>query len=254
MTKLLLKKSILNLRMLIVVVTSFLILLTSLFINGYIDFSNGIYGGGDLLNVYTVPFAMSSFVIFAGLFPGIPYAFSYLEERNSGYLRFIQLRMPRKKYARQKIFFTGLSGGISMLLPAIFIFIVIDLLSVDETPDNKTAIFETLVWGPWMYVAGGRLVLFFKAILMFLFGVMWSELALLISHIFRNKYVAFVMPFLIFELTWILFPIPELNPVLLIRGDFELGTPLIFMYAVYLVYIALLVIANWIMFRRRGRK
>lgn len=256
MTAMLLKKSILNIRMLLSVLVSFAILLSSMFINGQVPMfiTNSFTQGWDLLTLYTVPFAYSSFVIFAGLFPGLPYAYSYLEEQNSGYLKFIQVRMSRKKYAVQKIYFAGLSGGLSMLLTGILIFIVLDVMSFDTTVAQHPPIFEELVWAPWMYIWGGRLVLLLKAILLFLFGVLWSELALFFSLIVRNKYVAFVLPFIVYEMLWILMGGTILNPVFILRFDFGIEYPLYSAYFVFTVYILLLVIINRLLFKRQGRR
>lgn len=256
-TMMLLKKSLINFKMLIVVVLSFSFLLSALIINGYgFDLSRGGFfaTGTDILGTYTVPFAYSSFVVFAGVFPGIPYAYSYLEERNSGYLKFIQVRTPRKKYMWQKIFHTGLSGGMSLLIPGILIFIVIDLLSVDTTIDHHTAVFEQTIWAPYMYIWGGRFVLFLKAILLFLFGVMWSELALLVSLIFKNKYVSFVLPLLIYELIWITVGGSYFNPVYLVRSDFDVGTPIFIPFLVDIVYIAILIVINMVLFKRQDKR
>ena len=87
MKKIMLKRSILNIRMLFVIVVNFAILFVSLFEYGIITADGKTPGSTyDILTMYTIPFAISSFIIFAGIFPGLPYAFSYLEERNSGYL------------------------------------------------------------------------------------------------------------------------------------------------------------------------
>ena len=256
MTKMLLKRSLLNVRMLLVIFLSFTFLFSALAIGGYITHLdiNGMETGVDLLYMYTVPFALSSFVVFAGIFPGIPYAYSYLEEHNSGYLRFIQLRVSRKRYARQKILFSGLSGGISMLIPGILIFIVLDILSTNTTPDHHSPIFETLMWAPYMYIWGGRLVLLIKAVLMFLFGFMWAELALAVSLIFKNRYVSFIMPFLIYLVCGMLVKPNEINPMILIRSDYELGTPLIQPFLIICVYIGILCVINWFLFRRQDRR
>ena len=89
-----LKRSILNIRMLFVIVANFIILFVSLFEYGIITVDGKTPGTTyDILTMYTIPFAISSFIIFAGIFPGLPYAFSYLEERNSGYLKYIRTRI-----------------------------------------------------------------------------------------------------------------------------------------------------------------
>lgn len=252
MTRMLLKKSILNVRMLLAVLISFMVLSMSLFVDGRMDaFLPGLSFGTDLLSLYTIPFAFSSFVIFAGLFPGLPYAYSYLEEKNSGYLKFVLPRMSRKTYAAQKIVFTGLSGGLAMMLPGILVFILLDLTTFDTTPAYYPSVFDDLYWAPLMFIWGGRLVLLIKAALMFFFGVMWSEVALLTALLVKNKYVAYVIPFLVFEFLWIAVGPSMYNPIFLIRADFDKGVPLYTPFLIDGLYIVLLVIANWFIFKRR---
>lgn len=249
----LLKKSVFNRKMLLVVFLGTTMMLLTFFYQGYMK-PGQFKLNMDLLSAYTIPFAASSFVIFCGIFPAIPYAYSYIEERSSGYLKFIQLRMSRKTYAFQKIFFTGLSGGASMLFMGILIFAWIDWIALDVSPENIQSVFETLMWKPVIYLWGGRVVFALKCILLFLFGVLWSELALMISLIFKNRYVAFVLPFLIYELSWILIPVHLLNPVFLVRSDFDAQTPLWLPYLIDIVYIAVVVGINILLFWRQKKQ
>lgn len=248
------RKSVINAKMLLVCLFSISILVYPFVTGGYFRNEMVFTESVDILSLYAVAFSTSSFVIFAGIFPGIPYAYSYLEERNSGYLKFIQTRMSRKKYAIQKICFSGLSGGMAVLLPTVGIYILMDILSGDTTPELCQSIWEIKIWGPYMFQWGGRFVLMLKAMLIFLFGVMWSELALLIALIVRNKYVAFVLPFLIYEVLWILVPGTYFNPVFLVRADFDQPLPIFVPYLIDVIYIIILVMANWILFRKRERK
>lgn len=253
MWKTLLRKSILNVRMLVTVLLGSGMMISSFFYQNYVG-PGRFNTGTDILTLYTVPFATSSFIIFCGVFPAIPYAYSFIEERNCGYLKFIQIRTSRKVYAAQKIFFTGLAGGAAMLFMGIIVFAWIDFIGVASTPQNHQPIFETLIWGPYMYTWGGRVVFIFKGILMFLFGVMWSELALMVSLIFKNKYVAYVLPFLLYELAWLLIPDNRFNPVFLVRGDFGIEMPLGWPFGIDLIYILIITAINGILFwRQRGK-
>lgn len=135
MKKIMLKRSILNIRMLFVIVVNFAILFVSLFEYGIITADGKTPGSTyDILTMYTIPFAISSFIIFAGIFPGLPYAFSYLEERNSGYLKYIRTRINIGKYAKYKVLFSGLSGGLSVMIPGVMIFAVICLIGRKVIP------------------------------------------------------------------------------------------------------------------------
>lgn len=107
-----------------------------------------------------------------------------------------------------------------------------------------------MIWAPYLFIAGGRLILALKAILLFLFGVMWSEFSLLISQLVRNRYAAFVLPFIIFEMLWLIVGGSIFNPIFLIRGDFENTYPLCTPYVVDIFYITVLVILNFSLLTR----
>ena len=65
MKRIMLKRSILNIRMLFVIVTNFIILFVSLFEYGIITVDGKTPGTTyDILTMYTIPFAISSFIIF----------------------------------------------------------------------------------------------------------------------------------------------------------------------------------------------
>ena len=255
MKKIMLKSSVFNIRMLFVVTTVFLLLFMSLFEYGIITVNDKTPSiTYDILTMYTIPFAISSFIIFAGIFPGLSYAFSYLEERNSGYLKYIQTRINIGKYAKYKVLFSGLSGGLSVAIPGVMIFIVICSIGRKVMPGDNGHIFKQLMWAPYIYIWGGRFVLLLKAVLLFLFGTMWAELALLFSNIFKNRYVAYVLPFLAYELMWLVFPVGIWNPVYLVRSDFGRNIPVFIPYLVDIGYIAILCLINVVLMKRRGRQ
>ena len=199
-------------------------------------------------------FSLCSYYTFAGMFPGLAYGSSLLEERNSGYLKYIRTRINIGKYAKYKVLFSGLSGGLSVMIPGVMIFAVICLIGRKVIPGDNGHIFKQLMWAPYMYIWGGRFVLLLKAILLFLFGAMWAELALLFSNIFKNRYVAYVLPFLAYELMWLVFPVGIWNPVYLVRSDFGRDIPVFIPYLVDMGYIVILCLINMVLMKRRGRQ
>lgn len=83
-------------------------------------FAEALYEGGllqktdvDILSAYALPMALSNYLQFACLFPILPFALSYCEDKNSGYLKYILQRQGRKKYIRNRIFWCGISGGVA---------------------------------------------------------------------------------------------------------------------------------------------
>lgn len=76
-------------------------------------FAESLYEGGllqktdvDILSAYALPMALSNYLQFACLFPILPFALSYCEDKNSGYLKYILQRQGRKNISE-----TGFSGA-----------------------------------------------------------------------------------------------------------------------------------------------
>lgn len=107
MNKMMLRRSIINIRMLFAVIIVSVIYIYELYANGMF-MSGSIYnaeGTVDILGLLIIAFAFSIMPTTAGLFPGIPYSFSLLEERNSGFMRYELLRMSPMRYIRKKYCF-----------------------------------------------------------------------------------------------------------------------------------------------------
>ena len=257
MNRTLLRRSVLNTRMLVVILIVVAIYFHELFVNENFfgtDWSRN--QTMDILELHLDVFALSFFSITAGMFPGIPYGFSLLEEKNSGYLKYQLSRMPVKNYIRKKIFFVGLSGAVSMLVPYLILMIPIGMAGVPTTEQVHPVIMEDMIWGSVLYVWDGYFVVFLKGILMVLFGILWAEVSLLISLFVRNKYVAFVLPFIVFELCWLLDPgggaLRILNPLYMIGSDFDAGTePLILPFLLFMLYILIVSVLCGGIFRKQ---
>ncbi len=210
------KRAILNVGMFFAIIMVFIILFRTFITYDLFNIGKEM----DVISLLTYPFAMSTFVPFACIFPVLPYAFTYLEEKNSGYYKYILMRCGVKKYIFNKIFFTGLSGGISLLIPFTFIFIIAGVCSQQVSTEFFPYMYIGKIWEPYLYIFGGKLVLFLRLILIFLFGVLWAEIALLISTIISNRYIVFVVPFVIYQISWMILP-GIINPVILFRADFD---------------------------------
>lgn len=256
MNRILLQRSVFNIKMLIVVLIVVTIYFHELFVNENffgIDWSQN--QSVDVLELHMSVFALSFFSITAGMFPGIPYGFSLLEERNSGYLKYELSRMSTKRYIRKKIFFVGLSGVFTMAIPYIILMIPIGIAGVPTTKSVHPDIMEQLVWGKVLYIWGGYLVIVLKGILVILFGILWAEVSLLISLFVRNKYIAFVLPFIAFQLCWLLEPadgwLRMWNPLYMISFNFDATESLACPFLVFLIYIIIISINCEITFRRQ---
>lgn len=252
MIKIMLKKALFNWRMLVVVCASAALFYLELLVGKNILYVD--YCEMPNLTMLIEVMALSYYVVFAGLFPGVPYGFSLLEERNSGYVRYILQRMRPGRYILQRIFFVGLSGVVSTVLPYILLLITIVGITDSATVDNmQSSVVNNLIWANFSTVWGGGLVMLMKGVLLGLFGILWSELTLLISLHVRNRYVAFVLPFVFFQLCWILIPVNNVNPVFLIRADLERSCPVSLPYVILISYILVVIAAICMSFRRKIR-
>lgn len=239
-----LKKSILNLGMVTACVISMIILFRSYFMYGLTKPVNV-----DILTLTINPLAMSGFIPFACVFPILPFAFSYLEEKNSGYIKSILTRTTQKRYIITKVFFTGFSGGISMVIPFTILFIYTYLIGKPVSSDLFPQVYLDHMWGKYIFIWGGVFVLVCRIVLVFLFGCIWAEMALLVSTICPNRYVTFLAPFIIYQLAWMTFQndiLVKLNPAVLFRSDFVAGTPL---YQPFLVQCIILLVISILIYR-----
>lgn len=239
-------KSILNIGMAAALIVSLGIFLRSIFV--YSIF--GYYDPEDILTLSLTPLAMSSFIPFACIFPMMPYGLSYLEEVQSGYHRLIIGRMGAKRYIKNKIFFNTIAGGIASFVPLLIIFIIIDCVGVSVTAENIPEIFLEKIWGPYVTVWGGRLIFLMRLVLFFLFGCIWADIELLTSIITRNRYASFIIPFVVYQVGWMLLP-SCVNPVALLRSDFASSyVPIWYPFAFQaFVLLILTVFLYWLMKR-----
>lgn len=254
----LLKRSVCNIRMVIVV-----LLIVALFFNEYFITGNILYSGWKRFTTYDIAamvtdvLSTSYFTIIAGMIPGIPYGFSLLEERNSGFLRFQLSRMSVNQYIGKKICYVGLSGGLSMVLPYFVLLIPVSLLGAPTTEKVHYQIMEGIVGAKTLYTWNGYFYILLQGIVLFLFGITWAELSLLISLYVRNRYLAFVMPVIIYHVWWLFGSTKGywqyINPIHMITYGYaerKLVTHPFFVFGVYIMLLFLLIIAT---FRKQVR-
>ena len=242
------KQSLINVRMAVSIILVFIILIRTFFVHDLFVLGKEM----DVLTILTYPFAMSTFVPFACIFPILPYALSYLEEKNSGYYSHIVLRCGIGKYVGNKILFTGLSGGVSLAVPFAVLFIIADIIGQPTSEEYLPYMYMEKIWAPYIFIWGGKLVLIMRLVLIFLFGVLWSEIALCLSLIVCNRYVAFIVPFVIYQILWMLVP-GVMNPVGLFRADMDKvgSVTMLTPYLIQVIVITVMIAVNIILMRKR---
>lgn len=246
------KRSCLNWGMLAAIVIPLILFIESLYEGGLLHAENI-----DILSAYAQPMALSNYVQFACLFPVLPFAFSFCEDKNSGYLKYILQRIDKKQYIRNRIFWCGISGGISSAVPSAILFLFLIFIQHPASADHNSAYYPShlqgMIWEPYIGMWGGILILLLKLLLVFLFGVFWAEIALLISMIICNRYMVFMIVFAIYLVTWMVVPskYSVLLEVFLLRGDFYSSMPLCDPYLIQVGYIVCTCAISVMVFRRK---
>ena len=249
------KKSLINYQMLTALIIGLSTLLFEMAYNLHFfsDSFNG-YKACSLKTVYSV-YALSIYSLIAGMFPALPYSFSIADEKRSGVLRLELIRYGYRKYIRNKILAVGLSGMISTLLPYTVVVVLANLFGSHTIDSNTINNMEHLVWRPFARLQNGSMIIYLlKGVLMALFGILWAELALLISLYIRNRYIAYILPFIIYmflhvatiNIGWLTYS----NPRFMIRYDMKFGAPLALPFALFVIYILITIVVSNLRFRR----
>lgn len=239
------REAILNKKMLISVVLAVIIM-------EYTFYKYDINAGGtDVLYLITLPMALSMFGPYAGLFPTLPYALSFVEEYNSFYYCFILIRSSRKKYALKKVLNVGMSGGVMMIVAFMIIFVSALLMGTPTITNCISEFYEGTIWYPIAAVWGGKLVLLLKLMLAFLFGLVWSNVCLLFTIVSLNRYVAFISTFILYQFLWQNLSGTKLNPVYLLRADIVGYASFWEPFFIQLIIFTVLCALNWIGIMRR---
>lgn len=204
----------------------------------------------DYLTMLTYPLTLSGFLPFAAVFAVLPYAFSYLEEKNSGYVAYIITRSGKRKYITSKLLTVGLSGGVAEVLPFVLIAIVILINGESVTVSDYPEVYIGRIWETYMFMMGGKVVLLMRLVLIFMFGIFWAEVALLISVLYSNRYVVFVVTFVCSQFMWMILP-PGINMFYLFRADFSRETMHIYTpYLIECVYILMVCVVTYILIKK----
>lgn len=189
---------------------TFFIILISLLIG----FSNGLKHLNDLKSHYDSIDVFLKYVGYDGsinllcfiapLLATLVFSNSYLQDKNSNFLKFIYLRIDKKRYIISRIIVNALSSGIIIVTAlTVFLIIIISLLGLKTNPDsifNITGPFAFLYQkSKWIYIV-------YFIINSFIFNTIFSTLALGLSPFINNKYLSFLSSFVIYIISMTLFP------------------------------------------------
>jgi hypothetical protein len=147
-----------------------------------------------ILNLY-----YGEFGFLAALLAALPFADSFLDDSNQGFLRLIIQRTPFRKYLTAKVMAVALTGGISLLLAELIIF-----LAGLSSPTDWKIMTSTLggafylgePQGPLgtLYTLNPLFYLLYLLASAFGFGSVYALMGLAISTFIHNRYVVLAVP------------------------------------------------------------
>jgi len=139
------------------------------------------------------------FAFLAALLATLPFADSFLTDRDQGFLRLVALRTPYHRYRAAKIIAVALAGGAGLLLSLLIIFLA--GLSAptdwDATVYSATSTLNNGVpWGPFggLYTQNPLYYLLYLLASAFGFGAVYALLGLAVSTVVSNRYVVLAAP------------------------------------------------------------
>lgn len=136
--------------------------------------------------------------LIAILFPLIaclPYASSYVEEKESGYTTYVLTKIKKRDYVAIKMFVNGAVGGSVIAVPSfllLFLAVLVKGTALSEESGSVVIYYKDFYLNyPILYIV--LLICNF-----FMCGAIFANLALGTARFVKNKYVVVVMPFLFY--------------------------------------------------------
>ncbi|GAA0076927.1 hypothetical protein UT300005_13050 [Clostridium sp. CTA-5] len=186
----------------------------------------------------------------APLLAALVFSNSYLQDKDSGFLKFIYARMNRKKYIISRIFVNAISSGIIISAALIVILIFISLIFGIKTNPNSQ--FEVTGAYVFWYAKSKWIYAICIIILSFIFNVIFATLSLGLSPFINNKYLSFLCPFFIYILSLTLFHyigINKLNMSVLFRPNVNGSEIPVLIYQIVLFIIGIVLFYVGVLYR-----
>jgi hypothetical protein len=196
-----LSRALRNRRLWIVTVLALAALAVGVYRRGLIFSGEAIHPVNLLINIlFYTPFSL-----LAALLATLPFADSFLEDRNQGFLCHILARVPYRAYLAAKSLAVALAGGISVSGSVLLMGAGLvlsgraDFLARGFVSNSSLA--PAAPWGPlgWVYAENPYLYLLFLLAAAFAFGAVYALLGLAVSTLINNRYVVLAAPLVYFQ-------------------------------------------------------
>lgn len=197
---LLLKRSIFNIPMLSSILVGCIFLLQPLYKVIYFSVVNS--KKLDYAYLFYIPHASGVFDLFAPVLCVLPSVTLFCDDYNTGFLKNVLIRTNKNRYIKNIILCNGIAGGLTILIPMLFIFIISIIFGepylIQNLNENFGTLYEMSVFENIQFIWGGILVCFIILTLSFIFGVVWSTIGLTISAFLTNRYIAISFPIILY--------------------------------------------------------
>lgn len=130
----------------------------------------------------------------------LPYGWSFCHERNQGYLKYIAVRCNKRKYFLAKYIASFLSGGVVIIIPLVFSFIVTACFIPAYCPQIIYAPYYSVVHGSlWSEIFFNDPLIFVVLYLIidFIFGGFFATFGYAAGLFIKNRFAAMIVPYLL---------------------------------------------------------
>ncbi|KXZ13009.1 ABC transporter permease [Bacillus nakamurai] len=181
----------------------------------------------------------------------LPYSTSVLEEKQNGYFQFVISRCSLLKYFSSKVITAFISGGFLFIFPFALSFILMLIMFGNKLPysefiDNYGMFHQIVKYHPSIYMAIYILILFYYA-------GSFAILGMFLSTFLKNRYLAYLSPFLIILVLEPVFEIfyPQLSPILLMSPIQSItGISIMYVFAIPSFVLIISLIGTYIGMKR----
>ncbi|MDO4273551.1 MAG: hypothetical protein Q4D16_07775 [Eubacteriales bacterium] len=157
----------------------------------------------------------------------LPFASAFLDDYKSHFIRKYLPRAGKKNYVKAKVFTTALSGGLTLFIGAILVFLVFAILFFPmETTTEASEAFrlDTQLTENELTAQKNFVKFMMQAFVFFLNGCFWSLVGGILAAVTMSRYMAYASPFILyyvlvifskryFDKLYVLNPQEWINPV-----------------------------------------
>lgn len=137
------------------------------------------------------------------LLSALSYSDSYLEDENTGFIKYIYTRKKKINYLVSKFFANFIASGIAIIIPLMLNIIVLLLCEPNIQPHpilGKTVIMTGGLF-PTLYYNSPFLYLIIWFVIYFLYAGVFASMGMAFSIFIKNKFAILIIPFIIYITT-----------------------------------------------------